>query len=87
MNEFLTRESSANLSRDELGPLLQEVTVEAGSVLYFPRGIVHEAKTDSESHSLHLTVSVYQHTSYADLLERLLPAAITKAAQENVQYR
>lgn len=86
-NEFLARDSSANLPRDQLGSLIEEVTLEAGSVLYFPRGIVHEAKTDSDSHSLHLTVSVYQRTSYADLLEKVLPAAVARAVQENVQFR
>lgn len=86
-NEFLARDSSHNLSRDELGELIQEVTLEAGSLLYFPRGIVHEAKTDENSHSLHLTVSVYQHTSYADLLEKALPVAIKKAVSEDVEFR
>lgn len=86
-NEFLARDSSHNLSRDELGELLEEVTLEAGSLLYFPRGIVHEACTDSDSHSLHLTVSVYQHTSYADLLEKLLPSAIKSAVSKDIDFR
>lgn len=83
----MARFSSHNLDRSELGELLHEVTLEAGSFLYFPRGTIHEACTDSESHSLHLTVSVYQRTSYADLFEKMLPEALKKAAEEDIEFR
>lgn len=66
---------------------MQEVSLEAGSFLYFPRGTIHEAHTDADSHSLHLTVSVYQHTAYADLLEKILPEALKKAAENDVEFR
>ncbi|CAD7936011.1 unnamed protein product [Amoebophrya sp. A25] len=36
---------------------LQTVTVEAGDVLYLPRGVIHEAETGEES-SLHFTITV-----------------------------
>ncbi|KAJ8926428.1 hypothetical protein NQ314_021216 [Rhamnusium bicolor] len=64
-----------------------EVTVNAGDLLYFPRGTIHEGKTDPDSHSLHITVSVYQHTSYSDLLEHVLPEALKKAASDDVEFR
>lgn len=86
-NEFLARDSSHNLSREELGEPIEQITLEAGSMLYFPRGMVHEAKTDENSHSLHLTVSVYQHTSYADLLEKAFPVAIKKAVSQDLEFR
>ena len=38
-------------------------------------------------HSLHVTLSAYQLNSWTDLLEKLLPAALAVAAQENVEYR
>ena len=47
-----------------------EVTLKPGDVLYFPRGYIHQAKTEKK-HSLHLTISVYQKTSRCDLLEKV----------------
>lgn len=64
-----------------------ELTLNAGEVLYFPRGTIHEGRTDEDSHSLHITVSVYQQTSYADLLQHILPTALKKAAENDVEFR
>lgn len=64
-----------------------EVTVNAGDLLYFPRGTIHEGRTDDNAHSLHITVSVYQHTAYIDLLEHIVPQALKKAAQEDLSFR
>lgn len=64
-----------------------EITVNPGDVLYFPRGIVHQARTDEDSHSLHLTISTYQRTSYADLLENALPEAIRIACENHKEFR
>lgn len=83
----LARHSSLNLNPNDLGELTHSITLNEGSILYFPRGTIHEACTDSESHSLHLTVSVYQQTSYIDLLEKVVPHALKRASEEDVQYR
>ncbi|XP_017783241.1 PREDICTED: bifunctional lysine-specific demethylase and histidyl-hydroxylase NO66 [Nicrophorus vespilloides] len=83
----LARFSSNDFKREELGEPLIEVTLNAGDLLYFPRGVVHEAKTDDEMHSLHVTLSTYQRTAYADLLEELLPQALQRAAANNIEYR
>lgn len=84
-----------------------EVKLNAGDLLYFPRGTIHEglylmkgllfavwtyfcwyfSGHTEEEHSLHITVSVYQHTAYIDLLEQALPAALKKAATENIEFR
>ncbi|CAH2008944.1 unnamed protein product [Acanthoscelides obtectus] len=83
----LARYSSPNLKYEELGKPFMEVTLNAGDMLYFPRGTIHEGRTDEDSHSFHITISVYQHNSYADLLENVLPDALKKAAQENIEFR
>lgn len=31
-----------------------------GDLLYFPRGVIHQAKTQSDSHSTHISISTYQ---------------------------
>ncbi|XP_066249895.1 ribosomal oxygenase 1 [Euwallacea similis] len=84
--DVLARDSSKNFSPDELGTPFMEVELKAGDLLYFPRGTIHEGRTKDE-HSLHITISVYQHTAYADLLEQAIPAALKKAATENVEFR
>lgn len=85
--DVLARNSSMNFKAEELGPPFMKVTLNAGDVLYFPRGTIHEGHTTPDAHSLHITVSVYQHTAYADLLEQILPNAIKNAAAKDVEFR
>lgn len=48
-----------------------EVELQAGDMLYFPRGIIHQASAIEDTHSLHITLSVYQKNSWADYLEKV----------------
>mmetsp|Transcript_34607 Transcript_34607/g.80937 ORF Transcript_34607/g.80937 Transcript_34607/m.80937 type:complete len:263 (+) Transcript_34607:2-790(+) len=41
--------------------------------MYFPRGVVHQAVSTGDHHSLHLTFSTYQRHTWADLLTPALP--------------
>ncbi|XP_018330230.1 ribosomal oxygenase 1 [Agrilus planipennis] len=86
-SDILPRYSSENFDPKDLTSPVKEITLEAGDLLYFPRGVIHEGHTDDDSHSLHMTVSVYQRTSYADLLEHGLKAAIKIATEEDPEYR
>ncbi len=49
---------------------VQDITLNAGDMLYIPRGIPHEAVTTDES-SLHLTIGVYP-TQWIDVLTKSL---------------
>lgn len=69
--EVLPRESSRNFKEDEIGKPIMEVTLRPGDMLYFPRGVIHQAKCLPHIHSLHLTVSCYQKNSWADLFEKV----------------
>ncbi|XP_056635922.1 ribosomal oxygenase 1 isoform X1 [Diorhabda sublineata] len=86
-SDVLARYSSPNLKHEDIGEPFMEVTLNAGDLLYFPRGTIHEGRTDPEAHSFHITISVYQRTSYADLLEHALPAALKLAASEEMEFR
>lgn len=86
-NEKLPRSSSLNFSQEEIGEPILEVHVKAGDLLYFPRGFIHQATTVPGEHSLHVTVSTYQRNSWADLLEKLVPAALTIAIEDDVEFR
>ncbi|XP_070614312.1 ribosomal oxygenase 1 [Erythrolamprus reginae] len=85
--ERLPRFSSSNFSQVEIGEPILETVLEAGDLLYFPRGFIHQGDCLPEAHSLHITVSSYQKNSWGDLLEKLLPAALQMAIEEDVEYR
>ncbi|KAH8238443.1 hypothetical protein KR032_006938, partial [Drosophila birchii] len=85
--DVLARESSGNYSQEQLGePILDEV-LEAGDVLYFPRGTVHQAITENDQHSLHITLSVYQQQAYANLMEHLMPHVLQRAVKRSLAMR
>ncbi|NWW90290.1 RIOX1 oxygenase, partial [Rhynochetos jubatus] len=85
--EVLPQFSSANLTQAELGEPVLETVLEAGDLLYFPRGFIHQGDCLPDAHSLHITVSSYQRNSWGALLEKLLPAALQMALEEDVEYR
>uniref|UniRef100_UPI001292D6D2 ribosomal oxygenase 1 n=1 Tax=Lonchura striata TaxID=40157 RepID=UPI001292D6D2 len=85
--EVLPQFSSANLTQPELGEPVLETVLEAGDLLYFPRGFIHQGDCLPDAHSLHITVSSYQRNSWGDFLEKLLPAALQMALEEDVEYR
>ena len=57
------------LSVDDLHQNAQELTLQAGDILYVPRGFAHEADAQDKS-SLHLTLSA-QVATWSDVFERL----------------
>ncbi|XP_063812347.1 ribosomal oxygenase 2 isoform X2 [Pseudophryne corroboree] len=65
-----------------------DLLLKEGDLLYFPRGVIHEADTPaSSSHSTHVTISTYQNTSWADYLQDLLPSLLNDAAMSDVKLR
>ena len=87
LNEVLPRTSSENLPQEELGEPILDRILEPGDTLYFPKGVIHQAVTSGDTHSLHITLSVYQNTSWADFMEKLLPRALELAVEEDVEFR
>lgn len=74
-----TQESK--VPRDKLNAPLHEVLLDAGDLLYIPRGYVHEALT-SECSSLHLTVGVNPFR-WIDLISN----ALALVSEQNVSFR
>lgn len=85
--EVLPQFSSNNLDPREIGEPMLEIVLEAGDLLYFPRGFIHQGDCLPDAHSLHITVSTYQRNSWGDLLQKLLPAALQMAIEDDVEYR
>lgn len=85
--EKLSRESSPNFREDEIGEPKFRQILYPGDMLYFPRGWIHQARTVTNQHSLHITLSVYQNTAYADLFEIMMKQALKQAFESNVSFR
>jgi len=83
----LPRYSSHNMSQEDLGTPLLETDLEPGDLLYLPRGTIHQGNCLESDHSLHITISAYQLNSWTDLFEKLLPAALAVASQEDQSFR
>ncbi|XP_033241489.1 bifunctional lysine-specific demethylase and histidyl-hydroxylase NO66 isoform X2 [Drosophila pseudoobscura] len=83
----LPRESSGNLSQTELGDPIMDIVLMPGDLLYFPRGWIHQAITEKDSHSLHITLSAYQQQSYANLMEKLMPLVVKESVEQTLKLR
>ncbi|KAG1700068.1 Ribosomal oxygenase 1 [Nymphon striatum] len=79
--------SVENFTEEEIGKPILDVCLNEGDMLYFPRGIIHQASTPDHTHSLHLTISTFQKNTWADLLEKLIPRALEFAADEDIEFR
>ncbi|KAJ8356647.1 hypothetical protein SKAU_G00194410 [Synaphobranchus kaupii] len=86
-NEVLPLVSSLNFSQSEIGEQVLDVVLEAGDLLYFPRGFIHQGNCLPDAHSLHITISSYQRNSWGDLLQKLVPVALEMAMEEDVEFR
>ncbi|CAE7741407.1 RIOX1 [Symbiodinium sp. CCMP2592] len=83
----LPRSYCWDYKEEELGPPFMELVLEAGDLLYLPRGTVHKGIAMEDRPSHHLTISTYQRFCWADLLEKALPAALEAAAAQEPRYR
>uniref|UniRef100_A0A3B3ZE20 Bifunctional lysine-specific demethylase and histidyl-hydroxylase n=1 Tax=Periophthalmus magnuspinnatus TaxID=409849 RepID=A0A3B3ZE20_9GOBI len=76
-----------NFAQSEIGEPILEVVLEAGDLLYFPRGFIHQGDCLPDAHSMHITISSHQKNSWGDLLLKMVPAALEIAMEEDVEYR
>ncbi|BBN05819.1 protein-L-histidine (3S)-3-hydroxylase / [histone H3]-trimethyl-L-lysine4/36 demethylase [Marchantia polymorpha subsp. ruderalis] len=87
LDDVLPRFSSPDFSQDDIGdPILDEI-LEPGDLLYMPRGTIHQAEATSDTHSLHITVSVGQRNTWSDYLELALPRALELAWEDHLLLR
>ncbi|XP_041469685.1 ribosomal oxygenase 1-like isoform X2 [Lytechinus variegatus] len=86
-SEVLPRFSSSNFTDADIGEPILNTTLEAGDLLYFPRGVIHQASTPSETHSLHITISACQKNTWGDLMEHVLTRALHVVREENIEFR
>ncbi|CAI5441766.1 unnamed protein product [Caenorhabditis angaria] len=88
-SEELPLESSGNFNEEDMKkrkPVF-EGWIESGDMLYIPRGFIHQAKTDENVHSLHVTISTGRRWSFTDLMEKVVPQAITSLSTVRSKLR
>ncbi|EGG13942.1 transcription factor jumonji [Cavenderia fasciculata] len=85
--ERLPKKSSENFEQDEIGEPIIEVTLEAGDMMYFPRGIIHQAYSPKDVHSLHITISTQMNNTWGDLFGKVITRALDIANEEAVEFR
>lgn len=96
--DLLPRHSSVDFSRDEMKDtdLAIDAVLEPGDMLYLPRGTIHEARCvqgkdenqkDRDSPSVHVTISMFQKWTWADLLAESASMAIRSAANQDLHLR
>eukprot|EP00475_Leptophrys_vorax_P010123 TRINITY_DN16800_c0_g1_i1.p1 TRINITY_DN16800_c0_g1~~TRINITY_DN16800_c0_g1_i1.p1 ORF type:complete len:531 (-),score=142.40 TRINITY_DN16800_c0_g1_i1:25-1617(-) len=87
-SDFLARFSSLDFDVEELGKPLFQARLDAGDLLFLPRGFIHYAETPSNvAHSLHITISTNQRNSVADLLELVVDEALQETIQSCLDAR
>merc|ERR1719495_1276492 len=65
-----------------------DVVLEAGDLLYFPRGVIYQIQNDDDvNHSTHLSISTYQQNSWGDFMNHAVQQAIEKALEDDVSIR
>merc|ERR1712137_1752 len=79
--------SSDNFDQEIIGEPFMELWLEQGDILYFPRGIIHQALTDEKLHSMHVTVSTVQKWTWYHFLSEVLPAALRISFEEDIEFR
>jgi len=85
--EILPRFSSRNFQQEEVGDTIMEIVLEPGDLLYFPRGTIHQAMSDDETDSFHLTVSCAQKNCWSDLMDIAVNAALIQASKTMPAFR
>uniref|UniRef100_A0A1I7XM49 Bifunctional lysine-specific demethylase and histidyl-hydroxylase n=1 Tax=Heterorhabditis bacteriophora TaxID=37862 RepID=A0A1I7XM49_HETBA len=113
----LPRDSSGNFTNEDMADRKPtfEGWIEAGDMLYIPRGFIHQvhylfaldiiifyisyfligntniyymkASTAKDVHSLHVTISTGSRWAFADLMDKLVPEAITNLANTRWKMR
>jgi len=86
-SQELPEVSSGNFEQEEIGEPISEIWLEAGDLLYLPRGMIHQALTDPNVHSMHITLSTVQKWTWYHYLLEAFPAALRHAFDEDIEFR
>jgi len=83
----LPRHYSIDFRLEELGDPDYVMRLEAGDVLYIPRGWIHAGRCDNEDYSLHMTLSSFYRHTWADLLRIFMDKTIRNFESTDIRLR
>jgi Cupin superfamily protein len=84
----LPRCSSFEIEFDQLPSVVSvEATLNAGDSLYIPKGWTHRQENTTADASLFLTIQINEGNSIADLLETVMPEALSEAIEKKTDMR
>ena len=84
--DHLAREHSEDYDHSLIGTPTHEITLQKGDLLYFPRGVIHEAISADDT-SIHLTISTYQNNSWGHFILAAAEEAIEKLFVSDLEFR
>lgn len=65
----------------------EQILLEAGDLLYFPRGTIHSASSLPSLPSHHLTLSTFQNNNFKEFLINLLQNSLNEAFLDDLSFR
>jgi lysine-specific demethylase/histidyl-hydroxylase NO66 len=83
----LPSEYGTDFPEDHLKKPLLDVVLEAGDLLYFPRGYIHQASAFEDAHSIHITLSTRQNNSWFHYLNFLFNQSLETSFNNNLELR
>jgi len=84
----LSRDYTQDLTMESIGEPILEVTLEAGDMLYFPRGVIYQSMNEGgDKHSTHISISSYQQNTWGDFMNHAVQQAIENALEHDVSIR
>eukprot|EP00124_Ichthyophonus_hoferi_P001676 Ihof_evm4s94 gene=Ihof_evmTU4s94 len=84
----LARNGSGELTEEEIGEPILDTVLNAGDLLYMPRGIIYQSEaSEGKIHSIHLALSTYQRHAWCDYLSHVMAAAFDTAIAEDAEFR
>ena len=83
----LSRDYTQDLLQESIGDPTLEILLEPGDLLYFPRGVIHQCKTDNTGYSTYISMSTYQQNTWGDFMCHAVSKAIENALEDDVSIR
>jgi lysine-specific demethylase/histidyl-hydroxylase NO66 len=81
----LSRDAGCEFQEEDLGPSIIDEELEAGDLIYIPRGYIYSS-TGLTSFA-HLSLSTYQTQSWCDMLSTALTDTLDKITRSNLKFR
>ncbi|XP_046849074.1 bifunctional lysine-specific demethylase and histidyl-hydroxylase NO66-like [Xenia sp. Carnegie-2017] len=76
-----------DLNDEDIGEVSEEFIMEAGDLLYFPRGTVFKVNSVEDFPSSHLCIEFYEEYTWGHFLSNITEQAISTAMKKDIAFR